>query len=62
MGNVTTVKFKIDTVPPTVIGVTDGGNYKEKVTVRFNEGTATLNGCLLPAERKLRWTENIRLS
>lgn len=25
-------------------GVTDGGNYKESITITFNEGTATLNG------------------
>ena len=25
-------------------GVTDGGKYKESVTITFNEGTATLNG------------------
>ncbi|MFC0396734.1 S-layer homology domain-containing protein [Paenibacillus mendelii] len=43
-GNVTTVSFKIDTVAPTVSGVTAGGIYKAKVTPSFNEGTATLNG------------------
>ncbi|MGE7091802.1 S-layer homology domain-containing protein [Lysinibacillus sp. NPDC048646] len=43
-GNVTTVNFTIDTAPPIVTGVTNGGNYKAKVTPSFNEGTATLNG------------------
>jgi len=43
-GNVTTVSFEIDKIAPIVTGVTNGGNYKEKVTVGFNEGTATLNG------------------
>ncbi|MFJ7734765.1 S-layer homology domain-containing protein [Lysinibacillus sp. NPDC097287] len=43
-GNATTVSFKIDTVAPTVSGVTAGGKYKEMVTPSFNEGTATLNG------------------
>ncbi|MGG1637637.1 S-layer homology domain-containing protein [Paenibacillus sp. NRS-1760] len=43
-GNVTTVNFVIDTVAPIVTGVADGGIYKDKVTVSFNEGTATLNG------------------
>ncbi|MGF7049476.1 hypothetical protein J2T13_003987 [Paenibacillus sp. DS2015] len=44
VGNVTTVSFKIDTVAPTVSGVTAGGIYKAKVTPSFNEGMATLNG------------------
>ncbi|WP_189001100.1 S-layer homology domain-containing protein [Paenibacillus nasutitermitis] len=43
-GNVATVSFTIDTAAPTVTGVTNGGSYKEPVTVSFNEGTATLNG------------------
>ncbi|GKU77790.1 S-layer homology domain-containing protein [Paenibacillus sp. L3-i20] len=43
-GNVTTISFTIDTTAPKVTGVTNGGNYKEKVTVSFNEGTAKLNG------------------
>ncbi|OME66142.1 hypothetical protein BK120_34325, partial [Paenibacillus sp. FSL A5-0031] len=43
-GNVTTVNFVIDKVAPVVTGVTEGGMYKEKVTVSFNEGTAKLNG------------------
>ncbi|OME73005.1 hypothetical protein BK120_32750, partial [Paenibacillus sp. FSL A5-0031] len=43
-GNATTVNFVIDTVAPIVTGVADGGIYKEKVTVSYNEGTATLNG------------------
>ncbi|OAB40926.1 hypothetical protein PBAT_22325 [Paenibacillus antarcticus] len=46
-GNVTTVSFLIDKVAPTVIGVTNNGNYKKAVTVTFNEGTATLNGILI---------------
>ncbi|MFJ7952517.1 S-layer homology domain-containing protein [Lysinibacillus sp. NPDC096418] len=43
-GNVTTVNFMIDKTAPSVTGVSDGGVYKNKVTVGFNEGTATLNG------------------
>ncbi|OME77628.1 hypothetical protein BK120_25470, partial [Paenibacillus sp. FSL A5-0031] len=43
-GNATTVNFVIDKVAPIVTGVADGGMYKEKVTVSFNEGTAKLNG------------------
>lgn len=43
-GNVTTISFKIDTLAPTVSGVTAGGIYTAKVTPSFNEGTATLNG------------------
>ncbi|MWV47538.1 hypothetical protein GRF59_28580 [Paenibacillus sp. HJL G12] len=45
-GNVTTVNFEIDKVAPFVGGVANNGNYKEAVTVTFNEGTATLNGAV----------------
>ncbi|MGN4128154.1 S-layer homology domain-containing protein [Lysinibacillus sphaericus] len=43
-GNVTTISFTIDSTAPTVTGVTNGGAYKDKVTIAFNKGTATLNG------------------
>ncbi|WP_274310208.1 S-layer homology domain-containing protein [Solibacillus daqui] len=43
-GNVTTVSFEIDKTAPIVMGVSDGKSYNSKVTVGFNEGTATLNG------------------
>ncbi|MFX3636020.1 MAG: S-layer homology domain-containing protein [Candidatus Pristimantibacillus sp.] len=43
-GNKTTVIFEIDKSAPTVTGITNNGNYKETVTVSFNEGTANLNG------------------
>ncbi|MEG0473331.1 MAG: S-layer homology domain-containing protein, partial [Solibacillus sp.] len=58
-GNVTTVTFTIDTaVPPDktapiVTGVTDGGIYKSKVTIGFNEGTATLNGATLAIDTEI---------
>ncbi|MGN7360676.1 S-layer homology domain-containing protein [Paenibacillus sp. SAFN-054] len=43
-GNSTTVTFSIDKTPPTVTGVTDGGNYNTDQTITFNEGNALLNG------------------
>jgi len=41
-GNVTTVNFTIDTTPPAVTGVAEGGIYKS-ATPEFTEGTAKLN-------------------
>ncbi|RXZ82083.1 hypothetical protein EBB07_12190 [Paenibacillaceae bacterium] len=43
-GNSATVTFKIDTIPPVVTGVTNGGLYNTNRSVSFNKGTATLNG------------------
>ncbi len=34
----------VDTTPPFISGVTNGGIYNTDVTISFNEGTATLNG------------------
>ncbi|MFJ7406768.1 MULTISPECIES: S-layer homology domain-containing protein [unclassified Lysinibacillus] len=34
----------LDTTPPFITGVTNGGMYNTDVTISFNEGTATLNG------------------
>ncbi|RJE82598.1 hypothetical protein D3P07_26620, partial [Paenibacillus sp. 1011MAR3C5] len=42
VGNETTVNFTIDTTPPTVTGVSEGGVYKSATPV-FTEGTAKLN-------------------
>ncbi|WP_026575874.1 Ig-like domain-containing protein [Bacillus sp. UNC438CL73TsuS30] len=42
-GNDTKVRFTIDQTAPVVEGVEDGF-YNGKVTISFNEGTATLNG------------------
>ncbi|WP_165867422.1 S-layer homology domain-containing protein [Paenibacillus pinisoli] len=41
-GNETTINFAIDTTPPTVTGVAEGGVYKS-ATPEFTEGTAKLN-------------------
>lgn len=43
-GNITTVKFTIDTAPPVVQGVEEHYVYDSNVYPTFNEGTATLNG------------------
>ncbi|GKU78210.1 S-layer homology domain-containing protein [Paenibacillus sp. L3-i20] len=43
-GNVTTIKFSIDTTAPVVTGVMDGKHYNKAVSPDFVEGTATLNG------------------
>jgi uncharacterized repeat protein (TIGR02543 family) len=43
-GNVTTVKFTIDKTAPIVTGVSNNGLYNKVVFIKFNEGTATLNG------------------
>ena len=43
-GNVTKVQFTIDKTPPVVTGVSDNGIYNKDVIIKFNEGTATLNG------------------
>jgi hypothetical protein len=43
-GNVTTVKFTLDKTAPIVMGVSNNAHYNKDVTVKFNEGTATLNG------------------
>ncbi|WP_230199366.1 S-layer homology domain-containing protein [Bacillus ndiopicus] len=46
-GNVSTAvsaSIVLDTTPPQVVGVTNGGLYNERVAFIFNEGTATLNG------------------
>jgi len=34
----------VDTMPPVIMGVSQGGIYKADITIDFNEGTATLNG------------------
>ncbi|MDR6721560.1 putative repeat protein (TIGR02543 family) [Paenibacillus amylolyticus] len=34
----------LDTIPPVVSGVAEGGSYTSSQTITFNEGTATLNG------------------
>ncbi|WP_369435940.1 S-layer homology domain-containing protein [Lysinibacillus fusiformis] len=52
-GNVTTVNFTIDSTAPTVTGVTNGGAYKDKVTIVFNKGTATLNGAAFTSGTKV---------
>ncbi|MGE6517494.1 S-layer homology domain-containing protein [Lysinibacillus sphaericus] len=52
-GHVTTIHFTIDKTAPTVTGVTNGGNYKDKVTVGFNEGTATLNGVIFASGHEI---------
>ncbi|WP_397334625.1 beta strand repeat-containing protein, partial [Paenibacillus sp. 1011MAR3C5] len=52
-GNVTTITFEIDKTAPRVTGVTNGGSYKEEVTVSFNEGTATLNGAAFTTGTKI---------
>jgi uncharacterized repeat protein (TIGR02543 family) len=44
VGNATTVQFTIDKTAPIVTGVSNNGLYKNDVIVKFNEGTATLNG------------------
>ncbi|WP_052343680.1 S-layer homology domain-containing protein [Bacillus massiliigorillae] len=43
-GNVTKLSFTIDMTTPVVTGVTNEGKYNASVTIRFNEGKATLNG------------------
>nr|WP_106782733.1 cadherin repeat domain-containing protein [Lysinibacillus timonensis] len=42
-GNITTLSFTIDKIPPKVSGVEDGSSYNKDVTITFDEGTATLN-------------------
>lgn len=37
-------RFYIDKTPPQISGVEDGGVYTAPVRIRFDEGTATLNG------------------
>lgn len=43
-GRTTTILFKLDTVAPSVTGVTNGGCYNTDRQIAFSEGTATLNG------------------
>ncbi|WP_161568826.1 Ig-like domain-containing protein [Exiguobacterium sp. SH5S13] len=43
-GNETTETFTIDRTRPAITGVTANQLTKQTVTIRFNEGTATLNG------------------
>ncbi|WP_088043327.1 S8 family serine peptidase [Bacillus sp. EAC] len=45
-GNITTLTFTIDKTAPVVTGVSKNGLYNKGVTIKFNEGTATLNGKL----------------
>ncbi|MBM7609091.1 hypothetical protein JOD29_002357 [Lysinibacillus composti] len=42
-GNITTIQFVIDQIPPIITGVINGHFYKNAVTPEFNEGTATLS-------------------
>ena len=52
-GNTATVSFEIDKTAPVVTGVSNGGFYKTKVTVGFNEGTATLNGATFAKDTEI---------
>ncbi|WP_043931153.1 Ig-like domain-containing protein [Bacillus sp. EB01] len=52
-GNITTIKFIIDTTGPIVTGVTDNTLYNKDVTPVFNEGTATLNGAAFTSGTKV---------
>ncbi len=54
--NISDIMFtKIDNVrsdlhsAPSIIGVTDGGMYEEKVTVKYSYGNAYINGKLIPS-------------
>ncbi|MEW4371877.1 InlB B-repeat-containing protein [Paenibacillus kandeliae] len=38
------ITFTLDSTPPVVSGVTNGGRYTVPPTISFNEGTAKLNG------------------
>ncbi|TYP71859.1 InlB B-repeat-containing protein [Paenibacillus methanolicus] len=49
-GTATTIRFAIDKTPPVVTGVEAGREYETPPTVTFNEGTATLDGRLIPSE------------
>ncbi|MCF7757665.1 tail fiber protein [Paenibacillus xylanexedens] len=42
----TTIHFTIDSQPPIVTGIVEGGVYSVDPVITFNEGTATLNGSL----------------
>lgn len=41
---VSQVQFTIDSTPPVVSGIANGGRYTVPPTISFNEGTAKLNG------------------
>lgn len=43
-GNKTTVKFMVDKKAPTVSGAANNAYYNKDVTIKFDEGMATLNG------------------
>lgn len=54
----------LDTTPPVVTGVINGGQYKENVTIVFNEGTATLNGSPFGSGTivSFDWNYNLRVT
>lgn len=47
--NVTTVRFSIDTVSPTISGITNGELTNESIVLSWSDGFATLNGKSLAA-------------
>ncbi|QHZ55577.1 Ig-like domain-containing surface protein [Brevibacillus sp. NSP2.1] len=51
----------LDTTPPLVTGVVDRGDYKEPVTITFNEGTAVLNGAAIVSGYKVTADGNYTL-
>ncbi len=44
IGTAVSASIELDTTPPQVVGVVNGGLYNSAVTLSFNEGVATLNG------------------